>query len=54
MPDLAHVAPLPAEGPIYAEVDPELVDLIPRFLENRRREIEALREAVRVGDSTTV
>lgn len=35
-------------------VDPEIVDLIPGFLENRRKDIKAMDEALREGDLETI
>lgn len=46
--------PSPAEGPIDVEVEPDLMDLVPMFLENRRREVGELRTALEVGDVATV
>lgn len=36
------------------EVEPELMDLVPAFIENRREDVGTLREAVRDGDVETV
>ncbi len=36
--------------PIHVKVDPYLEDLIPRYLENRRKDIEKLGEAVAARD----
>lgn len=38
------------EGKIIVRVDPDLKDLIPGFLENRRKEIRAMQEALEHGD----
>jgi HPt (histidine-containing phosphotransfer) domain-containing protein len=35
---------------IIVHVDPEIADLIPGFLENRRKDIKAMDEALRQGD----
>jgi len=34
----------------YAQVERTILDLIPAFLHNRRREVESLRHALAVGD----
>ncbi|GAB4372122.1 MAG: hypothetical protein Kow00128_20620 [Deltaproteobacteria bacterium] len=47
----------PAEGPgnrIPVRVDPDLEDLIPGFLENRRGDLEAMREALGRGDFAAI
>lgn len=49
-----YVPPLPEQGPIIVEIDPELMDLLDMFLDARRAEVPALREAVRSGDHDTV
>lgn len=54
MTDGALATPHPSEGPIPVDIDPDLMDLIPTFLENRRNEIGELREAVDAGDAGTV
>lgn len=46
--------PSPAEGPIEVEVEPDLMDLVPMFLENRGKEVGQLRAAVAEGDASTV
>jgi len=53
-PDEDRPEPLPEEGPIPVRVEAEIADLVPRFLENRRGDLEALREALAAGDATTV
>jgi HPt (histidine-containing phosphotransfer) domain-containing protein len=47
-------APFPAEGPIPVEIPGELFGLIPTFLENRRKDIERLREALGAADVKTI
>lgn len=39
---------------ISVRVDPDLADLIPGFLKNRERDVQAIREAVGRGDFETV
>lgn len=46
--------PSPAEGPIKVEIEPDLMDLVPMFLENRSKEVGQLRTALAEGDVTTV
>jgi len=41
---------LKQEEKIIVHVDPEIADLIPGFLENRRKDIKAMDEALRQGD----
>lgn len=41
---------LPPTGPISVPVNPDLLDLIPGFLANRRADARALREALQAGD----
>jgi HPt (histidine-containing phosphotransfer) domain-containing protein len=41
---------LKQEERIIINVDPEIADLIPGFLENRRKDIKAMDEALRQGD----
>ena len=41
-------------GRIAVTVDSDLADLIPGFLENRRRDVETLRVSLRDGDWDTV
>ena len=36
------------------EVDPDIEDLVPGFLENRRKDVESLREAAAAADYGTV
>ena len=40
----------PNEGKITITVDPEIADLIPGFLENRRKDITAMKDALGKGD----
>ena len=37
-------------GPIYAEMDAELIDLVPRYIANRGRDIGTLTDALERGD----
>jgi HPt (histidine-containing phosphotransfer) domain-containing protein len=39
-----------ADGPIRVEIDDEIRDLIPRFLDNRRKEVTALEDLLARGD----
>jgi HPt (histidine-containing phosphotransfer) domain-containing protein len=41
-------------GKIFVRVDPDLADLIPGFLDNRRKDIAAMQEALKHGDFETV
>ncbi|MBA3754475.1 MAG: hypothetical protein H0X01_10150, partial [Nitrospira sp.] len=41
-------------GPLRISIDPDLRDLIPGFLQNRRLDIQALQEAVVVGNFDTI
>ena len=41
-------------GKILVRVDPYLADLIPGFLDNRRKDIAAMQEALKQGDFETV
>jgi len=45
---------LKQEEPIVVHVDPEIADLVPGFLENRRKDTNAIGEAVTRGDFETV
>ena len=42
------------DGKILVRVDPDLADLIPGFLDNRRKDIAAMQEALKQGDFETV
>ena len=42
------------DGKILVRVDPDLADLIPGFLENRRKDITAMQGALQQGDFETV
>ena len=42
------------DGKILVKVDPDLADLIPGFLDNRRKDIVAMQEALKQGDFETV
>jgi hypothetical protein len=39
---------------IPLRVDPPLKDLVPAFLENRRRDLERMRQALRAGDLAAI
>jgi HPt (histidine-containing phosphotransfer) domain-containing protein len=41
-------------GKIRVEIDPDIADLVPGFLENRRKDVANLREALAGGDFRTV
>ncbi len=41
---------LPAQPKIRVRVDPDLEDLIPGFLENRRKDLQQLNGALKAGD----
>src|SRR4030042_1573665 len=45
---------LKQEGKIIVRVDPDIADLIPGFLENRRKDIKTMGEAVIQGDFETI
>ena len=45
---------LKQEGPIVVHVDPEIADLVPGFLENRRKDTNTIGEALTRGDFETV
>jgi HPt (histidine-containing phosphotransfer) domain-containing protein len=45
---------LTQEEKIIVHVDPEIADLIPGFLENRRKDIKAMAEALKQGDFETI
>jgi HPt (histidine-containing phosphotransfer) domain-containing protein len=45
---------LKQEGKIIVRVDPDIADLIPGFLENRRKDIKTIAEAVTQGDFETI
>lgn len=53
-PSESELRPFLAEGPIPVVVEAEVADLVPRFLENRRGDVETLRRAVEEGDADTV
>jgi HPt (histidine-containing phosphotransfer) domain-containing protein len=42
-----------AGGKILVEVDEEILDLVPGFLENRRKDVDRIREAAASGDFAT-
>lgn len=42
------------DGKIRVKVDPDLADLIPGFLENRRKDVTAMQEALGRGDFEAV
>ena len=39
---------------IVVNVDPELRDIVPRFLQNRRKDLISIEEALGIGDLETV
>ncbi|HSP06990.1 MAG TPA: Hpt domain-containing protein, partial [Acidobacteriota bacterium] len=43
-----------APSKLMIHADPEIADLIPKFLDNRMKDIEALREALERGDFETI
>ena len=43
-----------APSEIVVTVDPDIADLVPRFLENRQRDLAALREALARSDAEAV
>jgi HPt (histidine-containing phosphotransfer) domain-containing protein len=43
-----------ADGEVVVKVDPDLADMIPGFLANRKRDAQAVRDAVASGDLATV
>ena len=45
---------LPGEGRIEVEVDPEIFDLVPIFLEKRRQDLNELRVALEEADQETI
>jgi HPt (histidine-containing phosphotransfer) domain-containing protein len=45
---------LKQEAKIIVHVDPDIADLIPGFLENRRKDIKTIGEAVTRGDFETI
>ncbi len=44
----------PSEGKIIVKVDPDLADLIPGFLGNRRKDIAEMRQALYRADFETI
>lgn len=48
------IAPTPQDGPILVHPEPDLLDLVPLFLENRRRDLTALGHAIEEGDLWTI
>ena len=44
----------PLDEKIVVHVDPDLADLIPGFLENRQKDVQALQQALRTGDYATI
>jgi HPt (histidine-containing phosphotransfer) domain-containing protein len=51
---MTQLSALKQEENIIVQVDPEIADLIPSFLENRRKDIKAMDEALRHGDFETI
>ena len=45
---------LKQEGKIIVHVDPDIADLIPGFLDNRRKDTESIGEALTQGDFETI
>ena len=45
---------LKQEERIIVNVDPDIADLIPGFLENRRKDIKSMDEALKQGDFETI
>jgi HPt (histidine-containing phosphotransfer) domain-containing protein len=43
-----------AGSEIVVTVDPEIADMVPRFLENRAKDLETLRAAIAAGDRDAV
>ena len=41
-------------GPLRISIDPDLRDLIPGFLQNRRQDIQTLQEALTIGNFDTI
>jgi HPt (histidine-containing phosphotransfer) domain-containing protein len=51
---MTQLSALKQEEKIIVNVDPEIADLIPGFLENRRKDIKAMDEALSQGDFETI
>jgi HPt (histidine-containing phosphotransfer) domain-containing protein len=45
---------LKQEEPIVVHIDPEIADLVPGFLENRRKDADTIGEALTHGDFETI
>jgi signal transduction histidine kinase len=48
------VAESPGDGKIVVHADPEIADLIPKFLENRQKDIDSIRAALEKMDFDTI
>ena len=44
----------PSDERIVVRADPDIADLIPGFLENRRRDVDKMREALTQGEYETI
>lgn len=51
---MTHNSDRGQDGKIFVKVDPDLADLIPGFLENRRKDITAMQDALACNDFETV
>ena len=51
---MTQLSALKQEENIIVQVDPEIADLIPCFLENRRKDIQAMIEALQQSDFETI
>jgi HPt (histidine-containing phosphotransfer) domain-containing protein len=48
------MAAMPVPPAIVVKVDPDIADMVPRFLANRSRDVERLREAIGRADAEAV
>jgi HPt (histidine-containing phosphotransfer) domain-containing protein len=46
--------PQSQRGPLRISIDPDLRDLIPVFLQNRRQDIQTVQEALAIGNFDTI
>jgi HPt (histidine-containing phosphotransfer) domain-containing protein len=46
--------PQSQRGPLRISIDPDLRDLIPGFLQNRRQDIQTVQEALAIGNFDTI
>lgn len=53
LPKKADPRPFPEEGAIPVAVEPDIAELVPHFLENRRADESTLRDALEAGDRDT-